>query len=121
MKEEIVGKVFSTNKSGDCVVTKYVGCNEVYVKFLDTDFERVTCMSALKCGSVKDKSRVSYVPTKKKDVNSDKYLCKKDVEGYFEVRGGEVLWSNSLSGKRAGKPILNLHKVVSFKGITYRF
>ena len=121
LKEEIVGKVFSTNKSGDCVVTKYVGCDEVYVKFLNTGFERVTCMSALKSGSVKDKSRVSYVPTKKKDSNPDKCLCKEDVEGYFEVRGREVLWSSSLSGKRSGKPILNIHKIVSFKGVTYRY
>ena len=36
MKEGIVGKVFSTNKSGDCVVTKYVRHNEVHIKFLDT-------------------------------------------------------------------------------------
>lgn len=54
MKEEIVGKVFSTNKSGDCVVTKYVGCNEVHIKFLDTGFERVTDMNSLRKGLVKD-------------------------------------------------------------------
>lgn len=54
MKEEIVGKVFSTNKSGECVVTKYVGCNEVYVKFLDTGFERVTDANSLRKGSVRD-------------------------------------------------------------------
>ena len=122
MKEEIVGKVFSTKNSGDCVVTKYVGCKEVHIRFLDTGFEKVTYMSALKSGSVKDKSKVSHSPfKKKKDNKSDKCLCKEDVEGYFEVRGEEVLWSSSLSGKRAGKPILNLHKVVSFKGVTYRF
>ena len=34
MKEDFVGKQFITSKSGDCVVTKYVGCNEVYVKLL---------------------------------------------------------------------------------------
>ena len=56
LKEEIVGKVFSTNKSGDCVVTKYVGCNEVYVKFLDTGFERVTDTNSLRKASVKDTS-----------------------------------------------------------------
>ena len=56
MKEEIVGKVFSTNKSGDCVVTKYVGCNEVHIKFLDTNFERVTDMNSLRKGQVKDTS-----------------------------------------------------------------
>ena len=31
MKEEIVGKHFTTNNSGVCVVTKYVRWNEVYV------------------------------------------------------------------------------------------
>lgn len=56
MKDEIVGKVFSTNKSGDCVVTKYVGCNEVYVKFLNTGFERVTDTNSLRNGQVKDTS-----------------------------------------------------------------
>lgn len=47
MKEEMIGKQFTTNKSGVCVITKYVGCNEVYVKFLDTGFERVTDMNSL--------------------------------------------------------------------------
>lgn len=82
MKEEIVGKVFSTNKSGDCVVTKYVGCDEVYVKFLETGFERVTCMSALKSGSVKDKSLTKTVK---------KYIAGKEniVGQVFENNKGE--------------------------------
>lgn len=61
MKEEIVGKVFSTNKSGDCVVTKYVGCNEVHIKFLDTGFERVTNTNSLRNGQVKDTSLAKTV------------------------------------------------------------
>ena len=50
MKEEIVGKHFTTNSSGVCVVTKYVGCNEVHIKFLDTGFERVTDVISLGVG-----------------------------------------------------------------------
>lgn len=61
LKEEIVGKVISTNKSGDCVVTKCVGCNEVYVKFLDTGFERVTDANSLRKGSVRDTSLTKTV------------------------------------------------------------
>ena len=61
LKEEIVGKVFSTNKSGDCVVTKYVGCNEVHIKFVDTDFERVTDANSLRKASVKDTSLTKTV------------------------------------------------------------
>ena len=54
LKEEIVGKVFSTNKSGDCVVTKYVDDYKVYVTFIDTGFKTLTKLEMLKKGSVKD-------------------------------------------------------------------
>lgn len=82
MKEEIVGKVFSTNKSGDCVVTKYVGCNEVHVKFLDTGFERVTDTNSLRIGLVKDNSLSKTVK---------KYLVGKEniVGKVFENSKGE--------------------------------
>ena len=52
----MIGKQFTTNKSGVCVITKYVGCNEVHIKFLDTGFERVTDMNSLRKGQVKDTS-----------------------------------------------------------------
>lgn len=61
VKEEIVGRVFSTNKSGDCVVTKYVRADEVHVKFLDTGFERVTDANSLRKGQVKDTSLAKTV------------------------------------------------------------
>ena len=61
MKEDIVGKQYTTSKSGVCVVTKYVGCNEVYVKFLDTGFERVTDANSLRKASVKDTSLTKTV------------------------------------------------------------
>ena len=82
LKEEIVGKVFSTNKSGDCVVTKYVGCNEVYVKFLDTGFERVTDTNSLRKASVKDTSLTKTVK---------KYIVGKEniVGKVFENSKGE--------------------------------
>ena len=82
MKEEIVGKVFSTNKSGDCVVTKYVGWNEVYIKFLDTGFERVTDTNSLRNGQVKD---TSLAKTSKKYV-----VGKENIVGkVFENNKGE--------------------------------
>ena len=56
MKEEMIGKQFTTRNSGVCVITKYVGCNEVHIKFLDTNFERVTDMNSLRNGQVKDTS-----------------------------------------------------------------
>lgn len=56
MKEEMIGKQFTTRNSGVCVITKYVGCNEVHIKFLDTNFERVTDMNSLRKGQVKDTS-----------------------------------------------------------------
>lgn len=82
MKEEVVGKVFSTNKSGDCVVTKYVGCNEVHVKFLDTGFERVTDTNSLRKGSVRDTSQTKTVK---------KYVVGKEniVGKVFENNKGE--------------------------------
>ena len=82
MKEEIVGKVFSTNKSGDCVVTKYVRWNEVYIKFLDTGFERVTDTNSLRNGQVKDTSLAKTVK---------KYIVGKEniVGKVFENNKGE--------------------------------
>ena len=79
MKEEIVGKVFSTNKSGDCVVTKYVDDCKVYVTFIDTGFRVLTKLEMLKKGSVKDTSL------------SRKYVIgKEDIVGkVFENNKGE--------------------------------
>lgn len=82
MKEEIVGKVFTTNNRGDCVVTKYVGCDEVHIKFLDTGFERVTDTNSLRKGQVKD---ASLSKTEKKYV-----VGKRDIAGeVFENTKGE--------------------------------
>lgn len=117
MKEEIVGKHFTTNNSGVCVVTKYVNCEEVHIKFLDTGFERVTHMSALRTGSVKDKTKSN----KRKYEYGDKLLTLCDVKDYFKVVDGEVVWSSSKGCNRAGTPILNKRKIVSFNGNTYSF
>ena len=82
MKEDIVGKQYATSKSGVCVVTKYVGCNEVYVKFLDTGFERVTDANSLRKASVKDTSLTKTVK---------KYIVGKEniVGKVFENSKGE--------------------------------
>ena len=114
VKEEIVGKVFSTNKSGDCVVTKYVGCNEVYVKFNKSGFETKTSMSSLRNGTVKDKTQV-------KGGKTGGLITKEDVDDLFEIIDDEVCWKSTVSGKRAGKPILNKHKVVSIAGRVYHY
>lgn len=82
MEDEIVGKQFTTNNSGVCVVTNYVGCNEVHIKFLDTGFERVIDMNSLNKGMVKD---TSLSKTKKKYV-----IGKRDIVGeVFENTKGE--------------------------------
>ena len=114
MKEEIVGKVFSTNKSGDCVVTKYVRADEVYVKFNKSGFETKTSMSSLRNGSVKDKTRVRGGKT-------GGLITKEDIDDLLEIIDDEVYWKTTVSGKRAGKPILNKHKVVSIAGRVYHF
>lgn len=82
MKDKFVGKQFTTNVSGVCVVTKYVGCNEVHIKFLDTGFERVTDISSLRKGMVKD---TVLSKTEKKYV-----IGKRDIVGeVFENTKGE--------------------------------
>ena len=78
LKEEIVGKVFSTNKSGDCVVTKYVGADEVYVKFNKSGFETKTTMTSLRNGTVKDKTQVRGGKT-------EGLITKEDVYDLFEI------------------------------------
>lgn len=114
LKEEIVGKVFSTNKSGDCVVTKYVRADEVYVKFNKSGFETKTGMSSLRNGTVKDKTQV-------KGGKTGGLITKEDVDDLLEIIDDEVYWKTTVSGKRAGKPILNKHKVVSIAGRVYHF
>lgn len=114
VKEEIVGKVFSTNKSGDCVVTKYVRADEVYVKFNKSGFETRTSMSSLRNGNVKDKTQVRGGKT-------GGLITKEDVDDLLEIIDDEVYWKTTVSGKRAGKPILNKHKVVSIAGRLYRY
>ena len=34
----MIGKQFTTNKSGVCVITKYVKSDEVYIKFVKSGF-----------------------------------------------------------------------------------
>ena len=82
MKDGFVGKHFTTNNSGVCVVTKYVGCNEIHIKFLDTGFERVTDTNSLRNGQVKD---TSLSKTEKRYV-----IGKRDIVGeVFENTKGE--------------------------------
>lgn len=48
-------------------------------------------------------------------------LVKSDIEDYIDVVDGELFWNDKIKGKRVNSPVLNKHKVVSFKGVTYRF
>ena len=73
----MIGKQFTTRNSGVCVITKYVGCNEVHIKFLDTNFERVTDMNSLRNGYVKDTSLSKTI--KKYEVGKE-YLVGKTFE-----------------------------------------
>lgn len=110
----MIGKQFTTNKSGVCVITKYVGHKQVYVKFMKSGFETCTSMSCLRNGTVKDKTQV-------KGGSTGGLINKESVSDLFEVVNGEILWKSSLKDKRAGKPILNKHKAISIYGRVYHF
>ena len=49
------GEIFKTNSCGDLVVTKYVSCDHVHVRFLKTQYETVATSGNIKLGTVKDR------------------------------------------------------------------
>ena len=53
MKHE--GKIFKTKKYGDLIVTKYVKCNEVSVRFISTGYETTAEMGDIRKGNVRDR------------------------------------------------------------------
>lgn len=54
-EEDYVGKVFKTNKGGDCVVLKYNNSNDVIVKFIDDrEFTTSARLVSLRKGNVKN-------------------------------------------------------------------
>ena len=114
MKEEMIGKQFTTRNSGVCVITKYVGCNEVYVKFLDTGFETPTSMTSLRKGSVKDKTLIH-------GGNKEGLLVKETLLNYVNTVDGCFFWNDNIGSKRAGKPLKTYAYTVSFKGVVYRY
>lgn len=48
------GQVWPTKKYGDVLIVDYHNWDEVYIRFLNTGFEKKTCMSQVKKGTVKD-------------------------------------------------------------------
>ena len=71
-------------------------------------------MGSLRSGAVKDKTQVRGGKT-------EGLITKEDVYDLFEIIDDEVYWKSTVSGKRAGKPILNKHKAVSISGRVYHF
>ena len=114
MKEDFVGKQFTTNKSGVCVVTKYVRADEVYVKFDKSGYETCTTITSLRKGNVKDKTQV-------RGGKRGGLITKEDVSDLFEIVEGHLHWKKSITDKRAGFLVLNKHKAVSILGRVYHF
>ena len=52
---KFVGEVFPTEKYGNLIITEYVNCYEVYVKFLETGYETKSRLGDIKRGKVKDR------------------------------------------------------------------
>ena len=57
LRQELVGTIFPTNSSGDVVVESYDNHNHVTVRFVNTGVIRVTKMSKLRSGEIRDNSR----------------------------------------------------------------
>lgn len=110
----MIGKQFTTNKSGVCVITKYVKSDEVYIKFVKSGFETRTSMGSLRSGAVKDKTQVQ-------GGSKGGLIDKESVSDLFEIVDNEIRWNTCLKDKRAGKPVLNKHKAVSIYGRVYHF
>ena len=54
-KKHKVGSVHSTTKCGDFIITKYVNCHNVHIKFLSTGYERVVSTSQISLGEIRDR------------------------------------------------------------------
>ena len=52
-KEKYEGSIRHTHW-GNVIVTKYVNKENIYIKFLDTDYETKTCATRLRSGQIKD-------------------------------------------------------------------
>ena len=110
----MIGKQFTTNNSGVCVITKYVRSDEVYVKFNKSGFETKTSMSSLRNGNVKDKTLVH-------GGNNEGLLVKETLSSYVDNINGCLFWNNKIGSKRAGKPLKTYSCTVSFQGVVYRY
>ena len=50
------GKIFKTSRFGNVVVTKYIDYRNVHIKFVESGYETIAEMGAIKHGNVKDRS-----------------------------------------------------------------
>tara|TARA_R110000751_G_scaffold113760_1_gene212907 strand:- start:9 stop:428 length:420 start_codon:yes stop_codon:yes gene_type:complete len=64
-----VGTVHSTNRSGPLIVTAYLGCKNVCVRFLDTGYTTTTSSDTIRLGRVRDSSIPVLRPQKKKAIS----------------------------------------------------
>ena len=85
--EKCKGDVFKASNGGGFIITKYVGCNEVYIKFLETGYETVTSNNHIESGKIRDRLRPSvcgvgilgFSDTKCGDERLKEYLLWKDM------------------------------------------
>ena len=86
--KKYVGEIFKTKNYGELLITKWVSCNEVCVRFIATGYETKVRMSDIKKGMVRDR----YVPS----------VCGVGIigDGITRVKGVDVreyvLWRNML-------------------------
>ena len=50
-----IGEIYTTNKYGDFIVTKYVNFYEVHIKFINTGYERIVSKKHISSGEVRDR------------------------------------------------------------------
>lgn len=78
-----INEEYNTNKWGRLIVVKYVNCEEVYVKFLETGCETKTSMVQVRRGTVKDALKPS--------------VCGVGIVGTLDVKvDGKILKEYSL-------------------------
>ena len=85
--EKCKGDVFKASNGGEFIITNYVGCNEVYIKFLETGYETVTSNNHIESGKIRDRLRPSvcgvgilgFSDTKCGDERLKEYLLWKDM------------------------------------------
>lgn len=87
--EKREGDVFTASNGSKFIITNYVGCNEVHIKFLETGYETVTSNNHIESGKIRDRLRPS--------------VCGVGILGFSETKCGEerlkeyLLWKDMIN------------------------